>query len=190
MLNRAAPASIASVARGSEDAFATGLHRREIPPRGRPQRWTTESARFGFRFLSSGPATVEVGVRGQRSPVAVAVDGLVVGVLPPGQTSAVFALAAGRPVREVELRTVPFVAGGDGRRLGALLERVAVRQPSRALPPLGLVLVLALPAALAGASAAASGWRTLPASLAGARHGRAGGGRALAGRCRALSRTL
>ena len=52
VVSRLAPAPSASVARGSEDAFATGLHRREIPPRGRPQRWTTESARLQFRFLS------------------------------------------------------------------------------------------------------------------------------------------
>src|SRR6185436_3091122 len=105
---------------------------------------------------------------GQRAPVAVAVDGLVVGMLAPGQASGVFDVPAGRPVREVELRTVPFVAGGDGRRLGALLERVTVRQVPRTLPPLGLVLVLALPAAAAAAAAAAVGWRALPASLAGA----------------------
>jgi hypothetical protein len=74
---------------------------------------------------------------------------------------------AGRAVREVELRTVPFVAGGDGRRLGALLERVTVLQAPRSLPPLGLVLVLAVPAALAAAAAGAAGWRPLPATLAG-----------------------
>ncbi|MET0555165.1 MAG: hypothetical protein ABW221_19135 [Vicinamibacteria bacterium] len=165
-VNRSAPAPTASVARGSEDAFAAGLHRREIPPRGRPQRWTTESARFRFRFLSADAATVEVAVRGQRSPVAVAVDGLVVGLLPPGQSTAVFEVPAGRPVRELELRTVPFEAGG--RRLGALLERVAVHQAPRTLPPAGLVLLLAVPAALTAAAAAACGWRTLPASLSGA----------------------
>jgi hypothetical protein len=167
VVNRTAPAPSAEVARGSEDAFATGLHRREIPPRGRPQRWTTESARLQFRFLSADPSMVEVAVRGQRAPVAVAVDGLVVGMLAPGQASGVFDVPAGRPVREVELRTVPFVAGGDGRRLGALLERVTVRQAPRALPPLGLVLVLVLPAAVAAAAASASGWRALPAALAG-----------------------
>jgi hypothetical protein len=165
VVNRTAPAPSANVARGSEDAFARGLHRREIPPRGRPQRWTTESARFGFRFLSEGPATVEVAVRGQRGPVAVAVDGLVVGMLAPGDTAAAFAVPAGRAVREVELRTTPFVAGG--RSLGALLERVTVLQAPRTLPPLGLVLVLAVPAALAAAAAGAAGWRPLPAALAG-----------------------
>lgn len=164
--NRAAPAPTASVATGSEEAFASGLHRREIPPRGRPLRWTTESARFRFRYLSSAAATVEVAVRGQRAPVAVAVDGVVAGVLAPGQTSAVFEVPAGRPVREVELRTVAFEAGG--RRLGAMLERVAVRQAPGALPPLGLVLVLALPAVVAALAAAASGWKALPAWLAGA----------------------
>jgi hypothetical protein len=168
VVNRAAPPPVASVARGSEDAFATGLHRREIPPRGRPQRWTTESARVRFRFLSADAATVEVAVRGQRSPVAVAVDGLVVGLLPPGRPTAVFQVPAGRPLREVELRTVPFVSGGDGRRLGALLERVSVRQAPRAIPPVGLLLVLAVPAALAAAAAAVSGWSPLPSSLAGA----------------------
>jgi hypothetical protein len=167
VVHRTAPAPSAQVARGSEDAFATGLHRREIPPRGRPQRWTTESARLQFRFLSADAATVEVGVRGQRGPVAVAVDGMVVGMLSPGQTKGVFAVPPGRPVREVELRTVAFVAGGDGRRLGALFEHVTVLQAPRARPPLGLVLAFALPAALAAAAAAASGWGFVAASLAG-----------------------
>jgi hypothetical protein len=169
VVNRAAPPPAASVARGSEDAFATGLHRREIPPRGRPQRWTTESARFGFRFLSPDAATVEVTARGHRSPVAVAIDGAVAGTLAPGQTSAAFAVpAGGRPIRQVELRTVPFAAGGDGRLLGTLVEQVLVRQAPRALPPPGLVLVFALPAALAAAGAAWTGWRTGPALAAGA----------------------
>jgi hypothetical protein len=165
VVNRTAPAPSAQVARGSEDAFATGLHRREIPPRGRPQRWTTESARFAFRFLSTGPATVEVAVRGQRAPVVVAVDGVVVGMLAPGQTSARFEVPTGGVLRQVDLHTDPFVAGG--RRLGALLERVVVHQEPPALPPLGLVLVLAVPAAVAAAAASACGWRALPAALAG-----------------------
>jgi hypothetical protein len=168
VVNRAAPAPTASVALGNEDAFAIGLHQREIPPRGRPQRWTTESARVRFRFLTADAATVEVGVRGQRAPVAVAIDGVVAGVLQPGATAAAFVVPPGRPVREVELRTVPFAAGGDGRLLGALFERVTVRQAPRALPPLGLALVLALPAAVAAAAAAGSGWRVAPAALGGA----------------------
>lgn len=165
LVNRAAPAPSADVARGSEDAFAAGLHRREIPPRGRPQRWTTGSARVAFRFLTPDAAAVDVAVRGQRSPVAVAVDGLVVGLLAPGETARSFAVPAGRAVREVELRTVPFEAGG--RRLGTLLERVTVRQAPRPWPPWGLVLVLAVPAACAAAGAVLAGWAAWPASAAG-----------------------
>ena len=190
VVNRAAPAPIASVARGSEEAFATGLHRREIPPRGRPQRWTTESARFGFRFLLDGPATVEVGVRGQRAPVAVAVDGVVVGMLAPGQPSGAFdAASQAAPCARSSCGTVPFVAGGDGRRLGALLERVAVRQaPPRA----------ASARARAACSRCRRRSRRPPRRRADggrcprrsrARHGRARGGRALAGRRRALAAT-
>jgi hypothetical protein len=168
IVNRGAPPPSAAVARGNEEAFARGLHRREIPPRGRPQRWTTESARFGFRFLTAAPATVEVTVRGQRAPVAVAADGVVVGVLPPGLTSASFAILPGRgaPLREVELRTVPFTAGGEGRRLGALFERVAVVQEPPPMPPLEFVLVFVLPAALAALGAGLCGWRA-PLAAAG-----------------------
>ena len=112
------PPPAAEVARGSEDAFVRGLHAREIPPRGKPQRWTGERALVSFRHLPAGPATLTVALRGQRGPVVVAADGVVVGSLDPGTRAASFEIPAGpRPLREVELRTDAFRAG-DGRQLG------------------------------------------------------------------------
>ncbi|HET9314819.1 MAG TPA: hypothetical protein VFQ51_04480, partial [Vicinamibacteria bacterium] len=57
---RTAPSPAADVSRGSEDAFVRGLHAREIPPRGKPQRWTRERTVVSFRHLPPGPAVVEV----------------------------------------------------------------------------------------------------------------------------------
>lgn len=52
-----APAPSADVRRGSEEAFASGLHRRELPPGHPPQRWTTAQAEFRFARLPPGRPT-------------------------------------------------------------------------------------------------------------------------------------
>ena len=53
-----APPPSADVSRGTEDAFVSGLHAREIPPRGKPLRWTRGRAVVAFRNLPPGPATI------------------------------------------------------------------------------------------------------------------------------------
>src|SRR6185503_16755707 len=120
-----APPPSADVGRGSESAFASGLNPREIPPGQPPQRWTTARATFAFRHLPAGPQRLEVVVDGQRGPVAVAVDGVVVGAVLPGGGASAFDLPAGGVSRDVILQADTFVAG-DGRRLGALLRRVTL----------------------------------------------------------------
>ena len=144
--DRGAPAPAADVGRGSEEAFASGLQLREIPPGGRPQRWTGERTSLHFRDLPAGPAALEVAVRGQRHPVLVSVDGVVVGAIEAGQPS----LTAGldfprRGDHTVELRVEPFRAG-DGRALGALLERVRLAPAAARAPSLRLLLLFAAPA--------------------------------------------
>lgn len=154
------PVASASVARGTEEAFATGLHRREIPPGHGPQRWTTDRAKVVFRNLRPGPASLEVRLHGQRDPVVVAVDGVIVGHLDAGHHVATFEVpATPRSTRVVELRTETFVAG-DGRRLGALLDSVALRDAPRTLPGPGVLLAFLLPAlcAVAVAWAARAPW--------------------------------
>lgn len=149
-LVRLGPAPAADVARGSEEAFGEGLHRRELPAGGAPQRWTTERATFAFRDLPRSGVTLTVEIRDARGVVTVSADGVVVGRLEPGTRSAVFSLPpTGRRTREVELWSESFHAG-DGRVLGARLGRVAVDAPERSFgPPLGILLELLLPGLLA-----------------------------------------
>jgi len=158
-MDRLAPPPAADVGRGSEDAFASGLHRREIPPRQGPQRWTTDRAVVAFRDVPAGPAALEVRLHGQRGPVTVAADGVVLGAIEPGASGADFVLAArGRGDRRVELRPTVFVAG-DGRQLGALLDRVVLRPAPAVVPSARVVLLFLLPALATVAAAMASGMR-------------------------------
>ena len=148
-MDRRAPFPAADVGRGSEEAFARGLDRREIPPREGPQRWTGEKAVVVFHDVPAGPAILEVRLRGQRGPVVVAADGVVVGAMGPGVAAATFALPdTGRGDREVELRPPVFVAG-DGRRLGALLDRVALRHAPARMPSARVLLLFLVPALVA-----------------------------------------
>jgi len=163
VLHERAPDPSADVSRGSEEAFARGLDPRELPPRAAPLRWTGERAWIEFRFLPRGPATLEVDIRGHRSPVAVAADGVIVGVLEPGAGPGRFTLPDnGRRSRNVELRTSPFPAG-DGRRLGTQLRRVTLSTGPRGVPPPLLAFLFIATALCSFAAAAAAGFRVGPA---------------------------
>jgi len=166
VLTRLGPAPAADVARGSEEAFGRGLHRRELPPGIGPQRWTTARAAFTFRDLPRTSATLVVEIRDARAPVTVAADGVILGRLESGVRAASFPLAAtGRRGREVELWSEPFRAG-DGRLLGALLGRVAIVPAERdSWPPPAILLELILPALLAFAVARFAGLRSEWAAL-------------------------
>jgi hypothetical protein len=148
------PAPSADVSRGTEEVFARGLQVREIPPRQGPQRWTTERATFVFHNPGSGPATLEVVVEGQRGPVAVVSDGVIVGQIDPGAGPARFTLPAAGGWRRVELLAPTFVAG-DGRRLGALLRRVTLEQAGHA-GSARVILLFLLPGLAAAWAARAS----------------------------------
>lgn len=159
ILDRWSPAPSADVARGTEDAFGTGLQRRELPPRQAPLRWTTDRAAFAFDHLPEGEAELEVALAGHHGPVVVAADGVVVGVLPVGATSARFLLTStGRRSRTVQLE-VPVFLAGDGRRLGARLQRVSLLPRARAAPGPGLLALFAAPALLAAAVGGRAGLR-------------------------------
>lgn len=145
-MERWAPSPAAAVERGTEEPFASGLFPRELPPRGVPLRWTRERATFRFVNLPPGALELEVALHGQRAPVAVAANGVVVGILEPGNPGHAYALPGGSGRLDVELRTPGFRAG-DGRVLGVLLDRVVVRHSRRFLPPLALLLVFVVPAA-------------------------------------------
>jgi hypothetical protein len=156
-----APAPAADVARGSEGAFVSGLHPRELPPGRPPQRWSTPRARVRFRHLSSGPATLSVRLHGHRTAVLVAADGAVVGTLAPGETARDLPVSVGsRGWLDVELSTDGFTAA-DGRRLGALLDRVALTPARRGVPRAGVWLAFLVPAVAAAYGATACGLSAL-----------------------------
>jgi hypothetical protein len=160
-----APPSAADVARGTEQAFATGLHPRELPPGGRPLRWTGERAVVRFRDIPRGPARLEVRLRGHRGQVSVSVDGVIVGVLGPGDHQLDAALPArSRRSCEVQIVAEAFTAG-DGRRLGTQLERVALHHHGRAWPSPATVLLFVLPALAVALAALAAGLTALPSLL-------------------------
>jgi hypothetical protein len=162
---RLAPDPSADVLRGSEEAFADGLQRRELPAGRGPQRWT--GGRAAFRFPHArGPAVLTVEMAGHRAPVAVAVDGAIVGVVDPGARTRDFELPASDRGRRVEL-VVPTFRAGDGRDLGTLLGRVTLRPRARSRPALALVALLVLPALLMAGAALALGWTAVPATALG-----------------------
>jgi hypothetical protein len=167
VLDRTAPPPSADVGRGSEDAFAGGLYPREIPPGRTPHRWTKERAVFTFRHLPLGPARLEVRLRGHRGPVIVSADGVVLGRLEAGVTAADYDLAdIRRRSRTVELRVETFRAG-DGRDLGALLDRVTLLPAGRGAPPFALLLLFAGLAALATVAGAVAGMTVIVAAATG-----------------------
>src|SRR4051812_30962217 len=94
LLTRMAPLPAADVSRGTEEAFADGLHRREIAPGSGPQRWTEERTRLTFRNLPLTPMSVTVEIRDSRGAVTVVCDGVVAGRLAPGPRTATFELPA------------------------------------------------------------------------------------------------
>jgi hypothetical protein len=164
VLSAIGPKPAADVSRGSEDAFATGLHRREIPPGAGPERWTTALATFGFRDLPDAPLSLAVDIREARGPVTVAADGVLLGRLEKGAHAVSFTLpATRRATRTIELASETFRAG-DGRQLGARLGRVAIdwTAPPR-LPAPGLLLELLVSAAVAFLTSRLAGARAWPA---------------------------
>jgi hypothetical protein len=148
-LHRWGPPPSADSARGTEDAFATGLQRRELPPRQAPIRWTTDRATFTFDHLPLGPAELEVALAGHRGPVVVASDGVVAGMIDAGSGGGLFTLTStGRRHRSVQLE-VPVFTAGDGRQLGARLQRVTLRPGPPGAPGLALLALFAVPAVVA-----------------------------------------
>jgi hypothetical protein len=159
--DRLLPGPSADVARGSEEAFASGLFPRELRPRLPPLRWTSPQAVFHFRFLPLGPRHLEVRIGDHRGRVLVRAGGDAVGALEPGSHALDVDLPESGSTLSVELVTEGFVAGG--RRLGAALERVAVSIPRRAFPPGGLLACFLVPALIVGWAGTVSG---LPEPLA------------------------
>lgn len=157
-LDRLAGDPAADVARGSEDAFVAGLYPRELVAAEsgrRPLRWSGERVLVRFRNVPAGTRRIDVALRGHRQPVAVFVDGALVGSLAPAASRLELALPASRRTQvSVELRSETFVAG-DGRRLGMQFGRVRLEHERAGPPPWGLLLA-ALATGLGSLAAAAA----------------------------------
>ena len=156
--DRLAPPPSADVARGSEDAFfASGLCERELPPGGKPLRWTHAQALASFRNLPASRGVLSVELLGHRSAVRVLVGGSVLGTVASGARSAAWPVVVRGSRLDVGLDVEPFRAG-DGRLLGTQLRRVTFTPSERrSLPPVSLVLLFVLPAMALVLSARISG---------------------------------
>ncbi len=161
------PAPNAQPSHGTEGAFASGMHDREIVPGRGPQRWTRERGVFRFERLPPGPASLEVRVRGQRTPLRVLANGVAVGEIPSGRFVGRYALPDGpaNGVVAVVLETEGF-PGDDGERRGALVDRVRVVPRPGARPAFGSVALFLLPALIVAAAGLASGLSPALAALA------------------------
>src|SRR5262245_490248 len=156
-VDRWAPVPAAEVARGGEDAFASGLQARELPPGKAPQRWTEPQARFVFERVPPGPARLEVAVQHHRTPVSVTANGALVASIAPGATGGTYSLGVLRlPTLTIELRTSGRL-DRLGRRLGTQLVRIRLEHSPSRSPRLGLLAWFALVALLGALLAAVAG---------------------------------
>jgi hypothetical protein len=164
VLSTFAPDPSADVAKGTEEAFTTGLYPRELEPGGVIRRWSGGRLVVSFRSLPDSTIDLEVSVRGHRSPVVVASGGVVLGSIPVGAVSAVYAAQARNRVVDLVLTAESFAAG-DGRRLGFQLDRVTARFARGGSPlwPLALLLLAPVLATLGSALAVRLG--LVPAAL-------------------------
>src|SRR5947207_7483551 len=80
------PASVASLALGTDDAFVTaGLEPRENEVGGGALRWTQPKAAFSFEGAGPGLVSLELEVRDHRTELNLTANGAVIGTLPAGQ---------------------------------------------------------------------------------------------------------
>ena len=148
----------ADVARGSEEAFfSSGLYECELPPGGKPLRWTHAQATAAFCRLPSRRGVLSVEVQGHHSPVRVVVGGSVLGALAPGVRSAAWPIELHSHGLEVGIDVEPFRAS-DGRLLGTQLRHLTFTPLDRSLVPgVSLLLLFVLPAVTLALLARAGG---------------------------------
>lgn len=164
------PSSVASLAFGTEEAFATsGLEPRENLVGGGALRWLAPRASFGFEAMGPGLVALELEIRDHRTEVTVSANGARVGSLLPGerQLSTRVQLggssltvgvetegfpASGRTLgtQIVALRATPIERaggrfGGPGRLLSGLVVVILVSALTQLLSGLGPLLVLVPP---------------------------------------------
>ncbi len=151
---------------GSEDAFASGLHPREIVSRRGPIRWTRGEAAFAFVNLPPAPYALEVRIRGHQGAVVVKVDGAVVGEIPEGRFVGRFTLDSTPHSGAATVVLKPTAFRPEDPERGVLVDRVKLSYPAPGALPVAVALSFAVPslcvfiaALLSGfAPAGAAGW--------------------------------
>jgi hypothetical protein len=166
-VDRWAPPPSGDILKGTEEAFAQGLHWRELPPRGAPLRWTEPRAVLTFRDLPSGPAALELVIRSHAAPVTVAANGVRVAEVERGRRGGRYELGDIRAgTLEVVLET-PGQRDAGGRTLGTQLVRATLHHSPSRFPPASLLLLFALTGAAVGILGLTAGAGPLGSALAG-----------------------
>jgi hypothetical protein len=132
------PASIASLALGTDDAFAAlGMEPRENQVGGGALRWTRPQAAFRFEGAGPGPVDIDLEVRDHRTEVTLTVNGATLGTLPPGQRHFTAQARLSGSSLTFGIATEGFAT--STRRLGTQFVSLTV-QPAGAAPagPLGV----------------------------------------------------
>jgi hypothetical protein len=111
------PASIASLATGTDDAFVTeGLEPRENQVGGGALRWTRPRAAFSFEGAGPGLIDIDLEVRDHRTEVTLTANGALIGTLQPGERRFTRRTRLGGSSLSLGIETAGFAA--SGRTLG------------------------------------------------------------------------
>ena len=123
------PASVASLAWGTDDAFVTGgLEPRENQIGGGAIRWTRPRAAFSFEGVGPGLVDIELEVRDHRTEVNLTVNGARIGTMQPGQRRLTAQIRLSGSSLRLGMETEGFAA--SGRTLGTQFVSLSV-QPVR-----------------------------------------------------------
>ena len=142
------PASVASTALGTEEAFSvSGLEPRENLVGGGAIRWTQPRAVFRFAGLEPGNVRIEVNARDHRGDVTVTANGARIGGLPKGGGHFESNVRVTTSELLIGLETDGFAA--SGRTLGTQFGSLVVTPESHSVAsPLWLVFALVFSVAL------------------------------------------
>lgn len=103
------PASVASLALGTDEAFSTGgLEPRERLVGGAILRWTRRTASFRFEEVGPGPVTIEFFARDHLTDLTLLVNGAIVGSLAPGERRFATTLSLSGPSLDFGMETDGF----------------------------------------------------------------------------------
>lgn len=136
------PASLASLAYGTDDAFVTGgLEPRENQIGGGAIRWTRPKAAFSFEGVGPGLVDIDLEVRDHRTEVNLTANGAVIGTLPPGQRRIAAQTRLGGSSLVLGIETEGFAA--SSRTLGTQFVSLRVEPvPSPGSGPRGVPIRL------------------------------------------------